>query len=96
MWNLEVGIWRTKLILAVDGDPGDGKDGKDGKNGGDGKGDGKANGKGKVDNELQQNQATDGQIEAICDLLRSNKVDQALQLMQKEKAEGALQNLWCR
>lgn len=64
--------------------PGDGKNGKDGK---DGKGKGAicdANGKGKVDNELQKNQATDEQIEAIGDLLRSNKVDQALQLMQKD------------
>ena len=58
---------------------GDGKD-KDGKD----KGKEEAKGNGKVDNELVQNQATDQQIEAICDLLRSNKVDQALQLMQKE------------
>lgn len=85
-WAIQGGA-AEKIIVAEPPNKrrkGDGKDGKEGKNGGDGKGDGKANGKGKVDNELQQNQATDGQIEAICDLLRSNKVDQALQLIQKE------------
>ena len=56
---------------------GKGKDGKDGKNLIEDK---------KVDNELQKNHATDAQIEAICELLRSNKVDQALQLMQKDRA----------
>ena len=57
------------------GKNGDGKDGKDGKGGQNGS---------KVDNELQKNQATDAQIEAICELLRSNKVDQALQHLQKD------------
>ncbi|CAK8999088.1 Serine/threonine-protein phosphatase, partial [Durusdinium trenchii] len=62
---------------------GKGKDGKDGKNLIEDK---------KVDNELQKNQATDAQIEAICELLRSNKVDQALQLMQKELGDVAKAN----
>ena len=87
---MEVGVFQDQG-RSFSSRPGDGKNG-DGKNG-DSKGDGNGKGKGKVDNELQQNQATDGQIEAICELLRSNKVDQALQLMQKEKTEGVLQNL---
>ncbi|CAE7266141.1 Upf1, partial [Symbiodinium pilosum] len=37
----------------------------------------------KMANELVKNQATEEQIEAICDLLRSNKVEKALQYVQK-------------
>lgn len=72
------------VILEGDGKDKDGKDGKNGKADGNGKALCDAKGNGKVDNELQQNQATDEQIEGICELLRSNKVDQALQFMQKD------------
>eukprot|EP00434_Breviolum_minutum_P001487 symbB.v1.2.001311.t4/scaffold57.1/size370615/20 len=75
-----------------DGKDKDGKDGKNGKADGNGKALCDAKGNGKVDNELQQNQATDEQIEGICDLLRSNKVDQALQFMQKELGDVSKAN----
>ena len=74
----------NSLISEGDGKNKDGKDGKNGKADGNGKALCDAKGHGKVDNELQQNQATDEQIEGICELLRSNKVDQALQFMQKD------------
>jgi len=37
----------------------------------------------KMANELAKNQATEEQVESICDLLRSNKVEKALQFVQK-------------
>ena len=43
----------------------------------------------KMANELAKNQATEEQIEGICELLRSNKVEKALQFVQKESAIGS-------
>ena len=51
------------------------------------KGEAKGEAKGeepKLANELVKNQATEEQIEAICEVLRSNKVEKALQFVQKE------------
>ncbi|CAE7863156.1 Upf1 [Symbiodinium necroappetens] len=43
-------------------------------------------------NELAKNQATEEQIEGICDLLRSNKVEKALQFVQKELGDVSKAN----
>ncbi|CAE7359252.1 Upf1 [Symbiodinium sp. CCMP2456] len=46
----------------------------------------------KMANELAKNQATEEQIEGICDLLRSNKVEKALQFVQKELGDVSKSN----